>query len=102
MKKTRRAGRPASTKEDLLKMKISALEEEYTKGFRKFLFTMVPALGVYLTYNVPVIPDITTAENVKLLDAWEGSWAYLTSIPWIKVTTTGNIRKAELPSKAIN
>ncbi|KKP00574.1 hypothetical protein THAR02_07330 [Trichoderma harzianum] len=82
VKKTRRAGRPASTKEDLLKMKISALEEEYTKGF--------------------LIPDITTAENVKLLDAWEGSWAYLTTIPWIKVTTTGNIRKAELPSKAIN
>ncbi|UKZ76333.1 hypothetical protein TrVFT333_004035 [Trichoderma virens FT-333] len=82
VKKTRRAGRPASTKEDLLKMKISALEEEYTKGF--------------------LVPDIISAETVKLLDAWEGSWAYLATIPWIKVTTTGNVRKAELPSKAIN
>lgn len=102
MKKTRRAGRPASTKEDLLKMKISALEEEYTKGFCKCLLIMILARRFDLADNVSVIPDITTAENVKLLDAWEGSWAYLTTIPWIKVTTTGNIRKAELPSKAIN
>jgi hypothetical protein len=35
VKKTRRAGRPASTKEDLLRIKIAALEEEYTKGFCK-------------------------------------------------------------------
>ncbi|KAL7951390.1 translation machinery-associated protein 16 [Trichoderma barbatum] len=81
LKKARRAGRPASTKEDLLQMKITTLEEEYTKGF--------------------LVPDITSAETVKLLDAWEGSWAYLTSIPWIKVTNTGNVRKSELPSKAL-
>lgn len=41
MKKTRRAGRPASTKEDLLRMKIAALEEEYTKGFRKLFSTVL-------------------------------------------------------------
>ncbi|KAL7810047.1 translation machinery-associated protein 16 [Trichoderma aethiopicum] len=81
VKKTRRAGRPASTKEDLLKIKIAALEKEYEAGF--------------------LIPDITTAEGVKSLDAWEGSWAYLTSLPWIKVTASGNVRKAELPSKAL-
>lgn len=33
IKKTRRAGRPASTREDLLKMKISALEKEHRDGF---------------------------------------------------------------------
>ncbi|KAL7797249.1 translation machinery-associated protein 16 [Trichoderma ceciliae] len=82
IKKARRAGRPASTKEDLLKIKISALEEEYSKGF--------------------LLPDITSADSIKLLDAWEGSWAYLTSIPWIKVTNAGNVRKSELPSKALN
>ncbi|PON30430.1 hypothetical protein TGAM01_v200870 [Trichoderma gamsii] len=81
-KKTRRAGRPASTKEDLLRIKIAALEEEYTKGF--------------------LLPDVTSAENVKLLDGWEGSWVYLTTIPWIKVTNTGNVRKSEPPSKALN
>ncbi|KAH6605996.1 hypothetical protein Trco_005149 [Trichoderma cornu-damae] len=82
VKKTRRAGRPASTKEDLLKMKMSALEEEYNKGF--------------------LLPDITSPDSVKLLGAWEGSWAYLTTIPWIKVTNAGSVRKSELPSKALN
>lgn len=49
-----------------------------------------------------MLPDITSADSVKLLDAWEGSWAYLTTIPWIKVTSAGNVRKSELPSKALN
>ena len=35
IKKTRRSGRPASAKEDLLKIRISKLEEEYNNGFRK-------------------------------------------------------------------
>lgn len=33
VKKTRRAGRPASAREDLLKMKVDALEKEYQNGF---------------------------------------------------------------------
>jgi translation machinery-associated protein 16 len=33
VKKTRRPGRPASTREDLLKMKIAALEKEHRDGF---------------------------------------------------------------------
>ena len=37
VKKTRRTGRPASAKEDLLKMKISNLEDEYKNGFREFM-----------------------------------------------------------------
>ncbi|PTB61987.1 hypothetical protein BBK36DRAFT_1173049 [Trichoderma citrinoviride] len=81
VKKTRRAGRPPSTKEDLLKIKIAALEKEYEAGF--------------------LIPDITTAQSVKLLDAWEGAWAYLATLPWVKVTAAGNVRKSELPSKAL-
>lgn len=33
LKKSRRPGRPATAREDLLKMKISALKAEYTQGF---------------------------------------------------------------------
>lgn len=101
MKKTRRAGRPASTKEDLLRIKIAALEEEYTKGFCR-LFPFISTTGKSRTNIVVVLPDVTSAENVKLLDGWEGSWVYLTTIPWIKVTNTGNVRKSEPPSKALN
>lgn len=101
MKKTRRAGRPASTKEDLLKIKITALEKEYQAGFCESFLDMLLTLGCHPTNHYIVIPDITSAESVKSLDAWEGSWAYLSSLPWIKVTAAGNVRKAELPSKAI-
>ena len=40
VKKTRRAGRPPSTKEDLLKIKIAALEKEYEAGFCEFILVM--------------------------------------------------------------
>lgn len=33
LKKERRAGRPASTREDLLRIKIAADEKEYENGF---------------------------------------------------------------------
>ena len=37
VKKTRRPGRPASTREDLLRMKIEALSKEQKDGFCKVL-----------------------------------------------------------------
>ncbi|PHH86091.1 hypothetical protein CDD83_10775 [Cordyceps sp. RAO-2017] len=82
LKKSRRAGRPPSTREDLLKMKMSALETEYEKGF--------------------ALPDVMDHDNVKLLEDWEGSWSKLTTLQWIKVTSTGSVRKADFPSKGIN
>jgi translation machinery-associated protein 16 len=36
LKKARRPGRPASTKEDLLKAKINVLEKEYQSGFCEY------------------------------------------------------------------
>ena len=37
LKKERRAGRPASTREDLLRMKITADEKEHENGFCELL-----------------------------------------------------------------
>ncbi|KAF9873498.1 hypothetical protein CkaCkLH20_08957 [Colletotrichum karsti] len=80
VKKTRRPGRPASAREDLLKLKISTLEEEYkTNGF--------------------FLPDLTDASNVNLLDRWEGSWSFLTSVAWVRITSDGNVRKSSFPPK---
>ncbi|OLN96166.1 Translation machinery-associated protein 16 [Colletotrichum chlorophyti] len=76
-KKARRPGRPASAKEDMLKMKIAALEEEYRVGF--------------------YLPDLTTEANVRLLDRWEGQWAYLTSVSWVKITSEGSVKKSSFP-----
>ncbi|GAB0132545.1 hypothetical protein EsDP_00000978 [Epichloe bromicola] len=82
VKKARRSGRPPSTKEDMLKLKIKALETEYEEGF--------------------VLPDITSAENAKLLEKWRGEWAYLATFSWVKVSSAGQMRPAEFPSKGIN
>ncbi|RBR05487.1 uncharacterized protein FIESC28_11366 [Fusarium coffeatum] len=81
-KKTRRPGRPASVKEDLLKAKINILEEEYKGGF--------------------VIPDLLDSHNVNILHLWEGSWSYLTHLKWIKVNSEGQVRSTAFPSGGTN
>ncbi|KAG9251220.1 translation machinery-associated protein 16 [Emericellopsis atlantica] len=81
IKKERRPGRPASSKEDLLKIKIAALKEEHEKGFH--------------------IPDVMSAESARKLDEWEGNWTSLTDVPWIKVTTNCLARPTDFPSKAL-
>lgn len=43
VKKTRRPGRPASAKEDLLKLKVAALTKEYENGF---------CMSMYSTYSL--------------------------------------------------
>ncbi|KJZ77156.1 hypothetical protein HIM_03477 [Hirsutella minnesotensis 3608] len=82
LKKARRPGRPASAREDLLRIKVTALETEYRNGF--------------------AIPDVMSEENAKLVADWEGSWSKLAALPWIKVTSSGQARKADFPSKGIN
>ncbi|CAM1504246.1 Fc.00g018370.m01.CDS01 [Cosmosporella sp. VM-42] len=80
VKKTRRPGRPASTQEDILKMRISALEEEYKKGF--------------------LLPDLLIPENINQLHLWEGSWSYLPKLKWAKVNSAGETRAATFPGLA--
>jgi hypothetical protein len=45
LKKERRPGRPASTREDLLRIKIAADEKEYENGFCE---SRTPLLRIYL------------------------------------------------------
>ena len=51
MKKARRKGRPASAKEDLLKMKIDGLEKEWQNGFCKYEAQYLSSSPAYLTYS---------------------------------------------------
>lgn len=41
-------------------------------------------------------------ENVKMLEDWEGSWSKLSALPWIKVSSSGQVRPADFPSKGLN
>ncbi|KAI0594215.1 translation machinery-associated protein 16 [Biscogniauxia sp. FL1348] len=79
VKKARRPGRPASAKEDLLKIKIAALEKEYKSGF--------------------LIPVLDTKENATLLDRWEGSWSYLTTLKWDRISSEGHRKPSSFPPR---
>lgn len=79
VKKARRPGRPASAKEDLLKVKIDKLQKEYQNGF--------------------LIPVLDTEENVKLLGRWEGSWSYLTTLKWVRVSSAGHVQPSSFPPR---
>lgn len=82
IKKVRRPGRPASAREDILKAKMGALEIEYQRGF--------------------VLPDFMSDQSAKLLENWKGEWAYLATLSWIKLSSAGQVRPAEFPSKGIS
>ncbi|PMD13995.1 hypothetical protein NA56DRAFT_651234 [Hyaloscypha hepaticicola] len=79
LKKERRAGRPASTREDLLRMKIAADEKELENGF--------------------YLPDLTDADNVTLLNKWEGAWSYLSTLKWVRIASNGQVQSAKFPPK---
>ncbi|PBP23094.1 hypothetical protein BUE80_DR005734 [Diplocarpon rosae] len=79
LKKERRPGRPASTREDVLKTKIAADEKEYENGF--------------------YLPDLTDENNVIFLDRWEGSWSYLSTLKWVRISSSGQIQEAKFPPK---
>ncbi|KAK4242867.1 translation machinery-associated protein 16 [Achaetomium macrosporum] len=80
-KKARRPGRPPSTREDLLKMKIFALEKEYRDGF--------------------YMPDLSTETNVQLLSRFEGSWSYLTNLAWVKISASGTVKPSSFPPQSL-
>lgn len=48
-----------------------------------------------------MIPDIFDEENGTKLLGYEGSWAYLASIAWSKVSKAGKISNGDFPSKGI-
>lgn len=37
--------------------------------------------------------------NILMLDRWEGSWAYLASVAWVRINADGNIKKSSFPPK---
>ncbi|KAL2163415.1 hypothetical protein VTH06DRAFT_5472 [Thermothelomyces fergusii] len=81
VKKARRPGRPPSTKEDLLKMKITALQKEQRDGF--------------------YLPDLTSEANVQQLSKFEGSWSYLNSIAWVKISAAGAVKPSKFPPQSL-
>ncbi|ROW15761.1 hypothetical protein VPNG_02063 [Cytospora leucostoma] len=77
MKKTRRAGRPASASHDMLKLKIDGLVKEQQNGF--------------------YIPDLTKQDNIDLLDRWEGAWSFFASMSYVRIAKDGTVKPSSFP-----
>jgi translation machinery-associated protein 16 len=97
VKKTRRPGRPASAREDLLKLKISTLEKEHRDGFCKPSQSCSP---VWPTNHLD-LPDLTSETNVQLLARFEGSWTFLTTLAWVKLSAAGDVKPSSFPPQGL-
>lgn len=95
MKKTRRAGRPASASHDMLKLKIDGLVKEQQNGFCKFGVTF-DRRGLLTNWNTD-IPDLTKQDNIDLLDRWEGAWSFLASMSYIRISKDGTVKPSSFP-----
>lgn len=89
----RRPGRPASTKEDILRMKIEALQKEQRDGFCEYMtkshsYTANPSTDM---------PDLTDEKTVEMLERWEGLWTYLSNLNWVRISASGSVNPAKFP-----
>ncbi|KAH8668904.1 translation machinery-associated protein 16 [Xylariales sp. PMI_506] len=82
LKKNRRPGRPATTREDLLKVKIASLEKEYENGF--------------------FLPDLSIDENAAHFTRWDGAWSFLTTLKWVRLSRDGKSQPSSFPPKGNN
>lgn len=49
------------------------------------------------TNSCPVVPDLTTESNVTALGRWEGSWASLNNISWVRVAADSTVKSSSFP-----
>ncbi|KAF2001087.1 hypothetical protein P154DRAFT_522071 [Amniculicola lignicola CBS 123094] len=78
----RRAGRPPSTRETLLKQNQVTEQGEYTSGFW--------------------LPDLQDVDNVKMLKEWDGKWASLGQLKFARVAKDGHARESIFPPKGLS
>lgn len=75
-------------------MKTEALLKEYQNGFCTLHITLV---NDSLLTAIQVLPDLSEADNIELLDRWEGSWAFLASLSWVRISKNGNVKPSTFP-----
>lgn len=85
----------------MLKLKISTLQKEHERGFRTCSFHICAHIvELTILFFFPVLPDLTIVENASLLERWEGSWAYLSTLAWVRVSKSGDVKTASFPPKS--
>lgn len=82
LKGQRRSGRPASTREDLLKQSKAAEEREYDSGFW--------------------IPDMQDEDNLAILRTWNGEWTALNTFKYVRLSRDGTVQISNFPPKGLS
>ncbi|KAL5354043.1 translation machinery-associated protein 16 [Pseudogymnoascus australis] len=85
VKSQRRAGRPASTREDVLRIKIAKDEKEWENGFCQYISCACGSVANTMTD----LPDLTIPDNAVYLDRWDGTWSYLPTLKWVTIAKNG-------------
>ncbi|KAI9688862.1 MAG: hypothetical protein M1822_001219 [Bathelium mastoideum] len=76
-KATRRSGRPASARQDLLQAKVDLEQKEYNSGFW--------------------LPDMEDDRNMERLREWDGEWNSLNNLIFVRITRAGKKSPSQFP-----
>jgi translation machinery-associated protein 16 len=82
LKSERRAGRPPSTRETLLKQNQEQEQKEYVSGFW--------------------VPDLEDMENLNKLKDWKGQWSGLNVIKFVRITKDSVRKESRFPPKGLS
>lgn len=78
----RRKGRPPTKREETLTQKLDSEEREFSSGFW--------------------MPDLETEEQVKKLNMWNGEWAGMSNLQYIRLTKEGVKQPSIFPPKGLS
>lgn len=78
----RRAGRPPSTRETMLKQSRAVEQGEYASGFW--------------------VPDLQDENTLKALHDWDGSWAGLATMRFVRISKEGSKKESSFPPKGMS
>ncbi|KAF2641250.1 hypothetical protein P280DRAFT_506852, partial [Massarina eburnea CBS 473.64] len=81
LQSARRAGRPPSTRETLLKQNQAVEQGEYASGFW--------------------VPDLEDVENLEQLKAWKGNWSALQGLHFARIARDGTKKESSFPPKGL-
>lgn len=82
LKARRRPGRPATSHEDSLSHRKENEQREYRAGFW--------------------IPELRDEESRSRLERWNGEWAALNTLTFVRIDSGGGIRPSSFPPKGLS
>ena len=78
----RRPGRPTSSQYDRLRLRKSSEETEYESGYW--------------------LPDLADGGNLDKLREWDGTWASLATLSFVRISVKGGAVESTFPPKGLS